>query len=406
MRRALLFVFLAAWVFPAACFGQDCSQFNQPVSDPAPDYTTDATGHGGIKSGDPSASAHWFQASGSGGCSYVGLPGSACTASCGATMSAQWGENGYLLNPLVYHQAGGDYGTGSGTGAAGGSVACQSTAAVSVLSCLIGSFCTVHISVSGGFGSVSFDPSSIWNHPHSYVAACPGHTAPSQGDPTCHTTNPGCPMFSYWNPGICACVYTQSNPSPILIDTDGSGFHLTSAENGVLFDFFATGTPIKISWTAANSTNGWLALDRNGDAKIDSAKELFGNLTDQPPSKDPNGFLALAVFDLPANGGNGDGVIDSQDAVWSKLRVWTDANHDGISQPEELRTLDELGIRAIDLKYHPSRYTDRFGNQFRYKGSLRTDRGASVDRQTYDVILVPAAPVPVPQTSASLNQKN
>ncbi len=34
-------------------------------------------------------------------------------------------------------------------------------------------------------------------------------------------------------------------------------------------------------------------------------------------------------------------VIDARDAVWASLRLWVDANHDGISQPEELLTRTE-----------------------------------------------------------------
>jgi len=198
---------------------------------------------------------------------------------------------------------------------------------------------------------------------------------------------PSCGPLDYFNYDTCKCVYTQSNPSPIVIDTDGTGFHLTSATYGVLFDFFGNGKPIQIAWTAEGSTNGWLALDRNGNGTIDSAEELFGNITAQPPSSDPNGFLALAVFDLPENGGNGDGVIDSRDAIWPKLLVWIDANHDGISQADELHNLDDLGIQSIALDYVRTPFKDEFGNKFRYKGRLNPDRGDKVNRIIYDVFL-------------------
>jgi hypothetical protein len=154
-----------------------------------------------------------------------------------------------------------------------------------------------------------------------------------------------------------------------------------------MFDFYGDGKPIQIAWTARGSTNGWLAMPKDG--KITSARDLFGDITAQPLSSPhlPNGFAALSIYDTTAYGGNNNGAIDPGDGVWGKLRVWIDANHDGIAQPEELYTLDEIGIARIDLKYELSRYTDQYGNQFRFKGHLVPVRGDNVGRKIFDVTL-------------------
>ncbi len=201
-------------------------------------------------------------------------------------------------------------------------------------------------------------------------------------------TSPTPPPPQLCGPGTCC--------TPILVDTSGRGFQLTSAEAGVMFDFWGNGHPVKLSWTAAGSGNAFLACldcwkDIPDNGKIDSAKKLFGNLTEQPKSDHPNGYLALAEFDKPENGGNGDGIIDSRDAVYSKLLLWIDENHDGISQPNELHTLPELGVYSISLKYHQEPFVDQYGNQFRYRGVLNPDAadGTSKDgRYTYDVFFV------------------
>lgn len=118
---------------------------------------------------------------------------------------------------------------------------------------------------------------------------------------------------------------------------------------------------------------------------IDSGAELFGNFTPQPPSPEPHGYLALAVFDTSAAGGDGDGSITSADAVYPALRLWIDADHDGISQSHELSTLAAWEIEEVDLDYVASRRRDRHGNELRYASSVRFVRGTS---QCADVFLL------------------
>jgi len=177
---------------------------------------------------------------------------------------------------------------------------------------------------------------------------------------------------------------------PIIIDLSGNGYLLTTVAGGVRFSF--SGSPVQMSWTAAGWEGGFPALDRNGNGLIDSGAELFGNVTPQPvpATGKPNGFLALAVYDQPANGGNGDRWITEADAVYSKLLIWVDKNHNGISEPGELLSLKQVGVTGISLSYALSKWTDAFGNVFRYRSQMRTT--SSPDQSVYDVLLQVARP--------------
>ena len=133
---------------------------------------------------------------------------------------------------------------------------------------------------------------------------------------------------------------------PIALDLNNNGkIDTLSLENGVFFDHNGDKIAFKSSWV--NSSDGILARDINGDGKITSGAELFGNFT-----KLKNGELAKngaqALKDLDDNN---DGIFDSNDKAFNEILVWQDKNSDGISQKNELKTLNEHNIKSIDLEF-------------------------------------------------------
>ena len=209
-------------------------------------------------------------------------------------------------------------------------------------------------------------------------------------DPCTYPDNGGCPNGYSRLSGRGSCCSPQS---PIVIDVSGNGVNLTDAEHGVVFDISGNGRSKHLAWTVPDSDDAWLVLDRNGNGTIDNGSELFGNFTPQPTppaGSERNGFLALAEYDKTINGGNNDSVITSQDSVFRSLRLWQDVNHNGISEPSELKSLSSVGLMSIELDYKAAQKFDEYGNSFRYRAKVKDGQGAQLGRWAWDVFLVSA----------------
>ena len=145
---------------------------------------------------------------------------------------------------------------------------------------------------------------------------------------------------------------------PLVFDLDGDGITTVSLEeSNAFFDLDNNGFAEKTSWIGAKE--GLLAYDKNGDGIINGGNELFGDRTLMKDSKTlaSSGFTALAEYD-----NNKDGKIDSNDAIYTLLRIWQDSDGDGIASAGELKQLVDLGIVSIGLSYNNTGVTDGANN--------------------------------------------
>ena len=165
---------------------------------------------------------------------------------------------------------------------------------------------------------------------------------------------------------------------PLVLDLSGTGLITTNlGDSNVHFDlnnnFFAERT----AWLAGNA--GFLALDKNGNGRIDDATELFGTFTG-------SGFDDLAAYD-----DNHDRVITAADAAFAKLRVWVDSNGDAITDAGELKSLDALNIASISLNKTDLNGTTAQGTELRAASTYTLKDGTR--RAIYEAIF------PTDQTS-------
>ncbi len=122
---------------------------------------------------------------------------------------------------------------------------------------------------------------------------------------------------------------------PLVISLDGAVPQLSDTR--FEFDLDSDNTAETINFVSSGS--GFLAFDKNNDNKINNGSELFGPGTG-------NGFEELAAYDLDQNNW-----IDENDAIFSKLSVWT-KNEQG---EDQLISLKDAGLGAIALDYAATR---------------------------------------------------
>lgn len=139
----------------------------------------------------------------------------------------------------------------------------------------------------------------------------------------------------------------QKTCDPLVINFDADAASLSDQK--FRFDIDADGEEDNVSMLGAGS--GYLALDKNGDGVINDGSELFG-----PQSG--NGFQDLSAYDE-----DGNGWIDENDSIWSKLKIWC-KNPDGT---DSLYTLGDKGVGAICLQ--------NTATDFSLKGSNGQDNG-------------------------------
>jgi hypothetical protein len=152
----------------------------------------------------------------------------------------------------------------------------------------------------------------------------------------------------YYSEDLQVAQFTLCDPLVINMDTDAAEL----SDQTFYFDIDADGELDEVSELGSGS--GYLALDKNGDGVINDGSELFGTASG-------NGFKDLAEYD-----DDGNGWIDENDAVWSKLQIWT-KDEDG---NDRLYRLADKGVGAICLQNAATDYTLK-GDEGQTKGAIR-----------------------------------
>ena len=155
--------------------------------------------------------------------------------------------------------------------------------------------------------------------------------------------------------------------TPIVIDLGGDGIKtIARADFHGSFDLLGNGHAIQSGWVSGD--DGFLAIDSNHNGRIDNISELFGG------AEKGSGFAKLANFDS-----NGDGFVDAHDDQFAELRIWRDANSDGVTDAGELLSMSAAGVTSLTVHYTELPFLDANDNLHLERSSATLASGKSVD---------------------------
>ncbi len=195
----------------------------------------------------------------------------------------------------------------------------------------------------------------------------------------------GCDPSAYPNSSGCVLAGNMwesagGEDTPLVLSFQDEPVVFTDASGD--FDLSGHDASFTTRWVSAQTP--WLAMDLDGNGRIDDGRELFGSMTALPGGERAlNGFIALAALD-----DDGDGAITPRDTAFDRLLLWSDADQDRRSSPDETRTAAQAGLVAIHLAYRSvSRCTAAACEVERARFVFRDTNGSEREGSIVDVHL-------------------
>ena len=148
---------------------------------------------------------------------------------------------------------------------------------------------------------------------------------------------------------------------------------MTTLQDGVKFDLDGDRRAEQTAWTAPGADDAFLVIDENKNGRIDNGNEVLGGGTMGPP-----GFVELSAYDAydaEQAGQAPDFGLTPRDPLFKTLLLWTDTNHNGVAEEDELQSLGYAGTSLIALGWKGVHMPDTRGNVIELQARVLRDNG-------------------------------